>query len=171
MKSPLKISALLVAAFLSLVFFIKGLEASANCKESEKIMSAMDVEEISLINDAGKIVSFESHIADDNKNRASGYQHICTDVINKTTILFVYSKSSYGRFHMNNVKAPLDIGFFDTRGKLIRTMVMNTYEDGNKKLYDPGLPFQYALEARAGFFDEYKLSEKKSRLVVHSLND
>ena len=76
-----------------------------------------------------------------------------------------------GRFHMQNVKAPLDIGFFDGAGKLIRTMVMDTYDDGNKRRYHPGQRFQYALEARVGFFNEHKLSANKARLVVHSVND
>ena len=131
----------------------------------------MHVEEISLLNDAGKIIKFESHIADNARERAEGYQHICEEVINKTSILFVYSQPVGGRFHMQNVKAPLDIGFFDRAGKLIRTMVMDTYDDGNKRLYHPRQQFQYALEARVGFFKAHMLSAGKARLVVHSVND
>ena len=93
---------------------------------------------ISLLNDSGKIIKLESHIADNTRERADGYQHICEEVINKTTILFVYSQPVGGRFHMQNVKAPLDIGFFDGAGKLIRTMVMDTYDDGNKRTLSSG---------------------------------
>ena len=40
-----------------------------------------------------------------------------------------------------------------------------------KGRYHPGQRFQYALEARVGFFNEHKLSANKARLVVHSVND
>ena len=175
MKPAIKISVLLTGIVTGLtaivLFFINGLETSAECKKSIERLSKMHVEEISLLNDSGKIIKLESHIADNTKERADGYQHICEEVINKTTILFVYSQPVGGRFHMQNVKAPLDIGFFDGAGKLIRTMVMDTYDDGNKRRYHPGQRFQYALEARVGFFNEHKLSANKARLVVHSVND
>ena len=170
MKIAPKFFVPLVAVIVILPFFIKGFDAVADCDQSEIQMSEMQVDEISVTNDSGKMVSFDSHIADNPKKRANGYQHICVEVINKSTILFVYAVPSNGRFHMNNVEAPLDIGFFDDKGKLVRTMVMQTYTDGNNKLYGPGSPFQYALEARVGFFDEHKISEKNSRLVVNSVN-
>ena len=177
MKTAIKISALLTVIVIGigitaiLLFVINGSAASAQCEKSIERLSKMHVEEISLLNDAGKIINLESHIADDNRERTAGYQHICAEVIDKTNILFVYAQPIDGRFHMQNVKAPLDIGFFDGAGKLIRTLVMDTYDDGNKRLYHPGQRFQYALEARVGFFKEHKLSEGKARLVVHSVND
>ncbi len=175
MKTAIKISVLLTGITIGitaiLLFFINGLETSAQCQDSIERLSKMHVEEISLLNDSGKIIKLESHIANDNRERADGYQHICEEVINKTNILFVYSQPVGGRFHMQNVRVPLDIGFFDGAGKLIRTMVMDTYDDGNKRLYHPGQQFQYALEARVGFFNEHKLSEGKARLVVQSVND
>ena len=170
MRIAPKIYIPLIAVIVILSFFINGFDAVADCSQSEILMSEMQVDEISVTNDSGKIVNFNSHIADNPKKRANGYQHICAEVINKSTILFVYAVPSNGRFHMNNVEAPLDIGFFDDKGKLVRTMVMNTYADGNNKLYGPGMPFQYALEARVGFFDDKEISEKNSRLLVHSIN-
>jgi uncharacterized membrane protein (UPF0127 family) len=170
MRIALKIFIPLVVVAVILPFVIRGIYAAADCEQSEMSMSQMQLDEISITNDSGKIVSFNSHIADNPEKRANGYQHICEEIINKSTILFVYARPSHGRFHMNNVEAPLDIGFFDEKGKLVRIMVMKTYADGNNRLYGPGSPFQYALEARVGFFDDYDISEKHSRLLVHSIN-
>ncbi len=166
------ISAFGITAILLLIkLWSNGWEVSAQCRASVERLSNMNVEQISLLNDAGKIIKFQSYIADDNNERADGYQHICEDVINKTHILFVFPQPIKGRFHMKNVKAALDIGFFDSAGRLISTMVMDTYDDGNSRLYHPGQRFQYALESRVGFFSEHQLSVDKARLVISSVND
>lgn len=182
MKTTLKISLLLIViTAVWLLFsndisgyinrFINGVEKPAQCEDSIERLSIMHVEEIALLNDSGKIIKFDSHIANSNQERAAGYQHICEEVINKTTILFVYAAPVGNQFHMQNVMTPLDIGFFDGAGRLVKTMLMDTYEDGNNRLYSPGQRFQYVLEARVGFFNEHKLSEGRARLVVHSVND
>ena len=145
-------------------------DASAQCKTSLEQLAKMNVEQISLRNDAGRVIKITAYIADDNNKRAGGYQHICEDVINTTQMLFVYRQPIDGRFHMQNVQAPLDIGFFDSTGRLLSTMVMDTYADGNSRLYDPGQQFQYALESGVGFFNEHKLSMGKSRLILSSVN-
>ena len=145
--------------------------AESGCTNLNSGMEAMHQEEISIINGQGKIVRIKSYIADDNEERASGYQHICKSVIDKTTILFVYTKSVSGRFHMRNVKSALDIGFFDDRGVLIKSMLMETYGDGNSRLYYPDEPFRFALEAKPGFFSARNLSVGKTRLLIYSLYD
>ncbi len=145
--------------------------ASSNCEESNLLMAKMEEKEIRLLNDLAKIISIRTHIADDGKKRAAGYQHICESVVNKSTILFVYGQPTVSRFHMNNVKVPLDIGFFDRLGILIHHEVMDVYGSGEHKLYSPGRLFKYALEARVGYFEENDLSPGKSRLVLYSVID
>ena len=141
------------------------------CEDSRVRMAKMSVEGITLVNDTGRLKSIDTHVARSNETRAAGYQHICEAMVERTTILFVYPKEHLGRFHMQNVRVPLDIGFFDSEGRLLKVMLMDTYKDGNRKLYDPGVPFQYALEAPEGFFRGHKLSQGRSRLVLHSVND
>ena len=156
-----------------ILLLLSGLDAfaqSAQCSDSIKRLSKMNIAEISLVNDAGKVLKLKSYIADDNSKRASGYQFICAGLINKTYILFVYPQPVSGKFHMQNVKAPLDIGFFDDTGQLISTMRMETYADDisalNPRLYHPGQAFQYALESRGGFFNAQGLSAGKARILV-----
>ena len=124
---------------------------------------------IRMENQDGKIIPIETMIANDPQQRAAGYQYICPDVIARTTMLFRYAEAVSGRFHMNNVRAPLEIGFFDSDGMLMRSMVMRTYSGDHRPLYGPGVPFQYALEAPVGFFQRHGLVDGATRLMVESL--
>ncbi len=155
---------------IAVILFFSVHGVSAQCKQSLERLSSMNIEQISLRNDFGKEVKIASYIADNNSKRAAGYQHICTDVIDNTHILFVFPQPIMNRFHMQNVQAGLDIGFFDSAGMLISTMVMETYADGNNRLYSPERPFRYVLEARVGFFKQHKLSAHKARLVLSSVD-
>lgn len=168
-KSKIALGALLVG--LIIIFSLGGYVAYAKCRNTNDGMSAMHIEEVSLVDDLGKIVNIQSHIADDGMERSFGYQYICGETINQTTILFAYQSPIDGQFHMRNVKAPLDIGFFDSDGMLIKAMIMDTYDDGNNRFYYPGQPFQFALEARIGFYDDNNLSAGKALLVIQSVND
>ncbi len=145
--------------------------ADSGCKNLNSGMEAMHQEEISILTGKGKIIRINSYIADNNEERASGYQHICNSVIDETTILFVYTKVVAAQFHMRNVKGALDIGFFDNNGVLIKSMLMDTYDDGNSRLYHPGKPFRFALEAKPGFFSSHNFTDGNTRLLINSLYD
>ncbi len=164
----LLISLVIISIAIILLLFTN--KRSAQCKESRQALSMMNVELISLRNEAGKKIEIDTHIADDSNKRADGYQHICEDVINTTHILFVFPQPIEAQFHMQNVRTPLDIGFFDSTGMLIKTMVMDTNVDGGNQLYSPEQPFQYALEARVGFFNKHALSAGQARLVLSSVD-
>ena len=140
-----------------------------DCSVSNRGMARMEIARISLLNEQGRRVELESFIADDPLERADGYQYICPRIIARTTILFRYPAPAVGRFHMHNVKAPLAIGFFDEDGVLLQSMLMLPYEDGNEILYGPMQKFQYALEARRGFFEDKGLSVGSSRLLLETL--
>jgi uncharacterized membrane protein (UPF0127 family) len=171
MRIPWKITGSTILATIVIVVAFRMLVSADDCADSRHRMSEMAVQEISLLNVFGKIIPIQSHIADNDNKRAAGYQNICEQLIQDTTILFVYKSEGRGKFHMRNVLAPLDIGFFDKQGLLLRTLHMKPYGDGEEPLYDPGIPFQYALEAREGFFTDLKLSQGKARLVILSVND
>ena len=141
-----------------------GMQAKAECMKTTMGLSSMHQERIVLVNDTGERVVLPVLVADNNYERASGFQHICQDVIDNVMILFRYEASVFGRFHMQNVYAPLDIAFFDEDGRLIKTMLMETYTETSKPLYDPGAPFKFALEAREGFFSEVGVFSDKSFL-------
>jgi uncharacterized membrane protein (UPF0127 family) len=136
------------------------------CYPSNRGMETMESSTVVLVNDNGHKITLNSLVADDNLERASGYQYICPDVIDRTSILFRYPQPGSGRFHMHNVRAPLDIAFFDENGVLIQSARMQPYVNGEETLYGPMQAFQYALEVRAGFLAEHELSAGKSRLLL-----
>ncbi len=143
--------------------------AQSACYSSTRATEQMQRARVSLLNDRQQRIELGSLIADDDLERAGGYQHICPDVIARTSMLFRYPAPRVARFHMRNVKAPLDIGFFDQNGVLIQAMVMRPYASGEEILYGPMQAFQYALEARLGFFVEKELSAGSARLLLETL--
>lgn len=152
--------------FLILLLLLNSTSAIAEpCFESTAALDAMEEKQITVINDDGKSIAIDVLIADNSFERASGFQHICRHIINKRSILFLYSSEIIARFHMNNVHAPLDIAFFDHNGRLIHTELMQTYTDTSKPLYGPDLPFQFALEVAENFLAEHKISPLRSYLV------
>ena len=165
----------LIRAMLACAMLICALPAASPAARAQQCALAtpgfaqMQAARIALINDGQSRVEFDALIADEPIEQASGYQYICPRVIARTTILFRYDAPTAGRFHMRNVNAPLDIGFFDAGGALLQTMVMQPYEDGAEILYAPMQKFQYALETRRGFFAEHALSAGNSRLLIETL--
>lgn len=153
---------LLIASLLT------GCGAEDDCVLQNAGMQTMHQEGLTLFDDNGKTRHVQSLIADDQVERASGFQHVCPEVIRETKILFVYSQPVYSSFHMSNVKAPLDIGFFDAQGLLVSVMRMHVYARDQRPLYSPGRPFQYALETPVGFFEDAMLSPGRSRLLLRS---
>jgi uncharacterized membrane protein (UPF0127 family) len=140
-------------------------QAQTKCVNATMGLSAMQPEQIILVNDAGQHIELSVLVADDNYERASGFQHICPGVVDEVMILFKFPSATFGRFHMQNVYAPLDIAFFDAEGRLIQSLLMETYTENSKPLYSPGKPFQYALEARKDFFKEIGVQTTSSFLL------
>ena len=126
----------------------------------------MHLETIRVQNDRGIEISLDVLVADDGFERASGFQHICPEVIERTLILFRFPQELSGRFHMQNVHAPLDIAFMGSNGNVESVLLMQTYTQDERPLYGPPGRFQYALEARAGFFQSHAISPQGSRLLL-----
>ena len=143
--------------------------ASEACEQTNFGIQSMEQSSIGIVNSLGELVRIQAFIADDQQERSFGYQFICESVISETFILFVYPREVNARFHMNNVVAPLDIGFFDGQGNLIATRLMTVYEEGENTLYHPDKPFRYALEAAPGFFDSRSIKPGSARLSTGTI--
>ena len=128
----------------------------------------MQSSEITIEISAQDSRTFTMLIADENDERAAGFQHICPDVISGTLILFVFPSEFVPSFHMRNVHAPLDIAFIDASGVVVDVQTMNTYVLGarNQPLYSPPVPAQAALEADVGFFTSEGIEPGVSRVIL-----
>ena len=125
-----------------------------------------------LITDVGKPLTIDVKLADEPKLQAAGFQRIGEAIIEKSFILFVYDREEIRQFHMHNVRAPLDIAFIDSDGTIQEVLLMKpdaAMPAPFLNLYKSIKPFQYALEARAGFFKEQGLSAGRGRLQIGSL--
>jgi uncharacterized membrane protein (UPF0127 family) len=139
--------------------------ADNGCAQTTREIQSMHMERILLQVGGGAQVVLDVRVADDNSERAGGFQHVCPEIIDNTLILFRYPAEVRGRFHMQNVKAPLDIAFFDAEGRAISIQRMETYRNASRPLYGPDKPFQFALEARAGFFGALGINESNTRML------
>ncbi len=136
------------------------------CVEMTTGMGSMHHEAIRLLNDEHRELSINVLVADSVAERSSGFQHICPQIIQRTLILFRFAHPVRSGFHMHNVFAPLDIAFFDSFGYVVGVRLMEIYTEDSQPIYDPGGFFQYALEAPAGFFRQWKISTQGSRLIL-----
>ena len=88
---------------LAFVFMTGCNAADDDCVMKNEGMESMHLEGITLFDDNGETRHIQSLIADDQCERAMGFQHVCPDAVKQTRILFVYSEPVYGSFHMSNV--------------------------------------------------------------------
>ena len=126
----------------------------------------MGFKSIELVRSDQDAVKIRARIADEASERSAGYQHICPEIIQTSSILFVYEQPVLTSFHMFNVHAKLDIGFFDENGELIELIRMTPQSRSNSAAltYGPKEKFVYALETRAGFFSENGLKPGSAKL-------
>ncbi len=132
---------------------------ATDCRQSTRGWERMHHISIALVRENGQHTDLRVRIADEPYERSAGFQHICPEIIGRSAILFVYSQPVNRSFHMNNVHAELDIGFFDSDGKLLQVQRMKPQSDESlrQEHYQPNSKFRYALETRAGFFVEHGL--------------
>ncbi len=143
-----------------------GSQAIAACQLAPPVWSTMEVRSVTLTQDSAAPLRIRSRIADTLSKRAAGFQHVCPEIIELNSILFIFERPIRSKFHMFNVHDELDIGFFDDSKVLIEVLQMTPQDRSqpNPQYYSPGGAFQYALEARAGFFADHQLEPGKTRL-------
>ncbi len=138
---------------LALLLGLSGAVNASQCRVSTPHWNQMHLASVVLTHESGETTHIRARIADEAGERSAGFQHICPQIIEISAILFVYKQAQIRLFHMNNVHDALDIGFFDHEGKLFKVTRMEPSSTG-RNLYSSERKSQYALETRAGFFDE-----------------
>jgi uncharacterized protein len=133
-------------------------------QRSTVVFDRMTSHTIRLVDDHGGMVPVTVKIAGTPEERAAGFQRIHPEIIQKSLILFVFPQEQNVRFHMENVRAPLDIAFIGENGEILDIQEMQVNSPGTSRTYGPNRPFRYALEARAGFFKAHRISAGKGLL-------
>lgn len=130
----------------------------------------MQARSITITRDDGTEVQLSVKLADDVRERAAGFQHICPETINETPILFLFPRPTPVAFHMRNVHAPLDIAFIDADGRIVDIQRMAVYaadpENTINRYYRPRAPITAALETRVGLFATLGVTAGNARIAV-----
>jgi len=161
----LKIHRLLVLLSLLPVFsLLVGFQGE--CQSETPAWRAMQLRPALLIGPQGQKFEIQVKVADEEFERRAGFQHICPRTVARLPMLFYFQRSLAVAFHMRNVHAPLEIGFFDDNGVLIDIQLMQPYAPDQKKrrLYGPGKPVRAALETAVGFYREHGITPGGWRL-------
>jgi uncharacterized membrane protein (UPF0127 family) len=58
---------------------------------------------------------------------------------------------------MKGTLIPLDVAFYDARGKILRILTMTPCRAEPCRVYEPGLAYRAALEVNAGSFRRWKV--------------
>jgi uncharacterized membrane protein (UPF0127 family) len=85
----------------------------------------------------------------------------------KAGMVFVYPEDTRGGFWMKNTLIPLDIAFYDRRGRILRIFSMTPCRRDPCRVYDPGVAYRAALEVNAGSFRRWNV-RVGDRVVVRS---
>ena len=80
-------------------------------------------------------------------------------------MVFQYPSLTRGGFWMKNTLIPLDIAFYDGRGRILRILQMKPCRADPCAVYDPGVAYRGALEVNAGSFRTLGV-KRGHRLVV-----
>ena len=82
-------------------------------------------------------------------------------------MVFLYPEPRRGSFWMKDTLIPLDIAFYDGRGRILRMLTMQPCRRDPCTLYDPGVSFRAALEVKAGSFRRWGV-RAGDRIVVRA---
>jgi uncharacterized protein len=70
----------------------------------------------------------------------------------KAGMVFAYPENVTGGFWMKNTLIPLDIAFYDARGRILRILTMTPCRRDPCRIYSPGVAYRAAIEVNAGSF-------------------
>ena len=105
-------------------------------------------------------------IASTDRQRQRGLMHR-RSLGAKAGMVFAYESPASGGFWMKNTLIPLDIAFYDVRGRILRTLRMQPCKADPCPIYSPGVSYRGALEVNAGSFRRWGVS-RGDRLTVRA---
>ncbi|MBS1270784.1 MAG: hypothetical protein MAG794_01752 [Gammaproteobacteria bacterium] len=143
-----------------------ALNAGADCRQTTAALDSMSGAELILAGPEKESIKLAVRVADDYRERAGGFQYVCPETIQSTAIYFLFERSRHANFHMRNVKAPLDIAFIDESGSIVDIQRMEPAVLGTARhrYYSPRRPVAAALETRAGYFIEQRITVEQWKI-------
>ena len=125
-----------------------SLEPEPELELPPQLNGQFDVREVTLDGDSWTVA-----IADTPALRSQGLMNV-TDLLDLDGMVFVWSDEVEWSFWMKDTLIPLDIAFFDGDGAVVGVLTMEPCRTDPCETYEVGVPFRFALEARAGALGE-----------------
>lgn len=148
---------------VAVCFLLTSISASSpivfaqSCSTTTPELNKMEMRDAYLVGPSQQRVTLKVRVADTGNERAAGFQYICPEVAEDTSILFLFEQSHIPSFHMNNVYMPLDIAFIDEGGTIRDIQTMRPIVLGKEnqvRLWSPKIPVTAALEVKAGLLNQ-----------------
>ena len=139
-----------------------------DCRSMTPELKQMTVKNIRLRGPGGRHIELKPRVADDRRELAAGFQHICPETAEHISILFEFRAPYIPKFHMRNVHMPLDIAFIDEQGVIRNIQTLQPYAQStiDAKKWSPPIPVSAALEVKAGLFKRLGVTENEWSIVL-----
>jgi uncharacterized membrane protein (UPF0127 family) len=119
-------------------------------------VAALDRGTATITTRAGEKAVVQVEIADTRTERLKGLMGR-RSLPAKAGMVFVYPRDVTGGFWMKNTLIPLDIAFYDARGRILRILTMVPCKRDPCRIYSPGVAYRSALEVNAGSFERWNV--------------
>jgi uncharacterized protein len=154
---------LTVVAAAALLALVGGRPLPAGASACSVPLFAYRAGTVSM-SDGGHFARVRVQIADTPDRQQIGL--MCRNTLDPDSgMLFIFPTTVRESFWMKNTLIPLAIAFIDANWRIVRIIEMPVAPDPTSEdpstfpLYDPHLPFRYALEVNSGFFRIHEISE------------
>lgn len=104
----------------------------------------------------GTAVRVSVEIAETDEQRALGLMYR-TSLPRNAGMMFLYRQDVRASFWMKNTRIPLAIAFANSRGRILRILVMAPCTAEPCPVYDPKVSFRMALEVNKGSFSRWRV--------------
>jgi len=157
MKKILRLPLLLIGLIVTQASYAN----SVNCELDNEDLQAMTKSMVTFTRADGSTFEVVVKTADNNSERAAGFQRVCAETIAAEPILFIFESELLPQFHMHNVVASLDIAFIKKKGEIdsIQSMYPYVLILVDKPLYSPNKPVIAALETYPGFYKDNNIEQ------------
>ena len=117
---------------------------------------ALDRGTATITTRTGAKVVVDVQIADTSAERQRGLMYR-RSLPARSGMVFAYAQATRGGYWMKNTLIPLDIAFYDRRGRILRILTMTPCRRDPCRIYDPRVTYRGALEVNAGAFRRWKV--------------